>query len=77
MQVTMRVTNEHRPMSVGTKHRLTAVIEGTVYEANYTIDINLYAALDPKDARKIVESYLWQQLMHTIEHHLRKNLTHA
>lgn len=31
-----------------------------------------YAALIVKDKNDLIESQLWQQLMHHIEHHLRK-----
>ena len=55
-----------------TTYTLEAVIEGQRIAAQCTIRNNAYAALDAKDANALIESQLWQQLMHHIEHQLRK-----
>jgi len=51
---------------------LEAEIENKRIVARHTITDNAYAALDVKDASDLIESQLWQQLMHHIEHQLRK-----
>ena len=55
-----------------TTYTLEAVIENQRIVAQHTIPNHAYAALDVKDANDLIESQLWQQLMHHIEHHLRK-----
>ena len=40
--------------------------------ARHIIPTNAYAALNGKDASDLIEAQLWQQLMHHIEHQLRK-----
>ena len=60
-----------------TEHRLSAVIDDVEYAVAYALPIAPYANLDPDFATKMVESYLWTNLMRAIEHNLRKNLTHA
>ena len=55
-----------------TTYTLEAVIEDQRIAAQCTIRNNAYAALDAKDASALIESQLWQQLMHHIEHQLRK-----
>ena len=55
-----------------TTYTLEAVIENQRIAAQCTIRNNAYAALDAKDANALIESQLWQQLMHNIEHQLRK-----
>lgn len=66
-----------RPELKATEHRLSAVIDGEEYAASYTLSHATYAHLDPDSATKMVEYYLWTNLMRTIEHNLRKSLTHA
>ena len=55
-----------------TTYTLEAVIENQRIVAQHIIPNHAYAALDVKDANDLVESQLWQQLMHHIEHNLRK-----
>lgn len=55
-----------------TRYTLTAIINGQRYVAQHLIHKDTYNALVVKDANDLIESQLWQQLMHTIEHHLRK-----
>lgn len=75
----MKVTRSSRalPELKATEHRLSAVIDGVEYAASYVLSLATYANLEPAYATKMVESYLWTNLMRTIEHNLRKNLTHA
>ena len=68
---------EARPGLKATAHKLSATIGGVHYQVEHIVTYEAYSALDPKDASRIIDSYLWGQLMHTIEHNLRKNLTHA
>ena len=68
----MRVTNHKLRDGTHTTYTLEAVIEDQRIEARCTIRNNAYAALDAKDANTLIESQLWQQLMHHIEHQLRK-----
>ena len=51
---------------------LEAVIEQQHYVAKHVIPDAAYAALNVKDKNDLIESQLWRQLMHYIEHHLRK-----
>ena len=75
----MKVTRSSRaiPALLVTEHRLSAVIDGVEYTVFHVLPPATYAHLDPAFATKMVESYLWTNLMRTIEHNLRKNLTHA
>ena len=68
----MQVTNRKVRGGAYTTYTLEAVIENHRIVAQHTIPSSAYAALDAKDANDLVESQLWQQLMHHIEHHLRK-----
>ena len=68
---------EARPGLKATAHKLSATLGGVSYQVEHVITYEAYSALDPKDVAKIIDSSLWSQLMHTIEHNLRKNLTHA
>lgn len=68
---------EDRPGLKATAHKLSATIGGVSYQVEHIVTYEAYSALDPKDVAKIIDSYLWGQLMHTVEHNLRKNLTHA
>ena len=75
----MKATRSYRarPERQATEHRLSAVIDGVEYAVDYVLSLATYANLDPDFATKMVESYLWTNLMRTIEHNLRKNLTNA
>ena len=75
----MKATRSSRalPEIKATVHRLSAVIDGVEYAVAYVLPLATYAHLDPDFATKMVESYLWTNLMRTIEHNIRKNLTHA
>lgn len=75
----MKATRSYiaRPGLKATAHKLSATIDGVSYQVEHLVTYEAYAALDPKDVAKIIDSYLWEQLMHSIEHNLRKNLTHA
>ncbi len=55
-----------------TTYSLEAVIEGQRIVAEHMIRNDVYAALNVKDANALIEAQLWQNLMHTIEQHLRK-----
>lgn len=68
----MQVTNRKELDGHYTHYTLTATIEGTQYVARHIIPDHAYAALKVEDATALVEAQLWQQLMHTLEHHLRK-----
>ena len=68
----MQVTNRKVRSGANTTYTLEAVIEYHRIVAQHTIPSSAYAALDAKDANDLIESQLWQQLMHHIEHHLRK-----
>ena len=50
-----------------TTYTLEAVIENKRIVAQHTIPNMAYAALNVKDANDLIESQLWQQLMHNIE----------
>ena len=65
------------PGQRATEHRLVVTIEDTRYTSQYIVTHDCYSALDPKDVAKPIDSHLWATMMHTIEHNLRKNLTHA
>ena len=68
----MQVTNRKVRDGAYTTYTLEAVIENHRIVAQHTITSGAYVALDAKDAHDLIESQLWQQLMHHIEHHLRK-----
>ncbi len=68
----MQVTNHKVRTGAYTAYILEAVVEDQRFVAQHTIPDHAYAALSVKDARDLIESQLWQQLMHHIEHHLRK-----
>ena len=68
----MQVTNSSTKAGGYTTYSLEAVIEQQRYAAQHIIPDAAYAALNVKDKNDLIESQLWQQLMHTIEHHLRK-----
>ena len=68
MQVTRRKVRD----GAYTTHTLEAVIEDRRIVAKHTIPNLAYAALNAKDASDLIESQLWQQLMHNLEHQLRK-----
>ena len=68
----MQVTNSKERNGHYTRYTLTATIDGTQYVAQHTIPDHAYSALKVEDANALIESQLWQQLMHTLEHHLRK-----
>ena len=68
----MQVTNRKVRDGGYTTYTLEAVIEGQRVVARHIIPNNAYAALNVKDASDLIESQLWQQLMHHIEHQLRK-----
>ena len=55
-----------------TLHTLTAVLSGQSITAKHIIPNDAYSALKVEDANTLIESQLWQQLMHHIEHNLRK-----
>ena len=75
----MKATRSYRALHElhATEHRLSAVIDGVEYAVAYVPPLATYAHLDPDFATKMIEYYLWTNLMRTIEHNLRKNLTHA
>ena len=68
----MQVTSSRVQDGAYATYTLEAVIEGQRVVARHTIPTNAYAALNVKDASDLIESQLWQQLMHHIEHQLRK-----
>ena len=68
----MQVTNSRVQDGAYTTYTLEAVIEGQRVVARHIIPTNAYAAIDVKDANNLIESQLWKQLMHHIEHQLRK-----
>ena len=68
----MQVTNSKVRAGAYTSYTLEAVIEGQRIVAQHIIPDHAYAALSVQDANDLVESQLWKQLMHHIEHQLRK-----
>ena len=68
----MQVTNRKVRDGAYTTYTLEAVIENQRIVAQHVIPNHAYAALNAKDANDLIESQLWQQLMHHIEHQLRK-----
>lgn len=68
----MQVTNRKVRGGAYTTYTLEAVIENQRMVAQHVIPNDAYAALSGKDANNLIESQLWQKLMHLIEHQLRK-----
>ena len=68
----MQVTNRKVRDGAYTTYTLEAMIENQRIVAQHVIHNDAYAALNVKEAHDLIESQLWQQLMHHIEHHLRK-----
>lgn len=68
----MQVTNRKVRKGANTTYTLEAVIENQSIVAQHTIPDHAYAGLSAKDASTLIESQLWRQLMHNIEHQLRK-----
>ena len=68
----MQVTNSSTKVGEYTTYTLQAVIEQQSYVSQYTIRDSVYEALNVKDTNDLIEYQLWQQLMRTIEHQLRK-----
>ena len=68
----MQVTNSSTKVVEYTTYTLQAVIEQQSYVSQYTIHDSVYEALNVKDKNDLIEYQLWQQLMRTIEHQLRK-----
>ena len=68
----MQVTSRKTRAGGYTTYTLEAVIEQQRYVAQHRIPDAAYAALNVKDKNDLIESQLWRQLMHYIEHHLRK-----
>lgn len=73
----MQVTNRSVKAGGYTTYTLEAVIEQQRYVAQHMIHDDAYAALIVKDKNDLIESQLWQQLMNTIEHHLRKTYANS
>ena len=68
----MQVTTSRVREGEYTTYTLTAVLSGQSITAKHIIPNAAYAALKVVDANTLIESQLWQQLMHHIEHNLRK-----
>lgn len=68
----MQITTSRARVGAYTTYALEAVIENQSIVAQHIIHDHAYAALNVKDANDLIESQLWQQLMHHIEHQLRK-----
>lgn len=68
----MQVTNRKVRDGAYTTYTLEAVIEDQRIVARHILLNHAHAALNVKDANDLIESQLWQQLMHHIEQHLRK-----
>ena len=66
-----------RPELKATEHRLTTTVGNVDYAVVCVVPNVTYANLDQAFATKLIEDYLWTNMMRTIENHLRKNLTHA
>ena len=67
----MKVTIRKLQDKEHTTYILEAVIEGQRIAAQHRLRNNAYAALNVEDANDLIESQLWRQLMHHIEHQLR------
>ena len=68
----MQVSNRRVQAPGSTTYTLEAVVEGQSFTAQHVIPAGTYAALNAKDKNDLIESFLWRNLMHTLEHHLRK-----
>ena len=68
----MQVTTSRVRDGAYTTYTLTAVLSGQRITAKHTIPNDAYSALKVEDANALIESQLWRQLMHHIEHNLRK-----
>lgn len=68
----MQVTTSRVREVAYTTYTLTAVLSGQSITAKHIIPNDAYSALKVEDANTLIESQLWQQLMHHIEHNLRK-----
>ena len=68
----MQVTNRKVRDGAYTTYTLETVIEGQSFTAQHVIPDGTYAALNAKDKNDLIESCLWRNLMHTLEHQLRK-----
>ena len=68
----MQVTTSRVRDVAYTTYTLTAVLSGQSITAKHIIPNDAYSALKVEDANTLIESQLWQQLMHHIEHNLRK-----
>ena len=68
----MQVTNSSTKAGECTTYTLEAVIEQQSYVSQYMIHDSTYETLNVKDKDDLIEYQLWQQLMRTIEHQLRK-----
>lgn len=68
----MQVTISRVRDGAYTTYTLTAVLSGQSITARHAIPNDAYAALTVEDANTLIESQLWQQLMHHIEHNLRR-----
>ena len=68
----MQVTNRSVKAGAYTTYTLQAVIEQQEYVAQYIIHDSTYEALNVEDKNDLIEYQLWQELMRTIEHQLRK-----
>ena len=68
----MQVSNRRVKAPGCTTYTLDVVIEGQTFTAQHVIPDGTYAALNAKDKNDLIESCLWRNLMHTLEHHLRK-----
>lgn len=68
----MQVTNRKVRDGAYTTYTLEATIENQRIVAQHIIPNHAYAALKVEDANTLIESQLWQQLMHHIENNLRK-----
>ena len=68
----MKVTRRSTKAGGYITYTLEAVIEQQRYVAQHVIPDAAYAALNVKDKNDLIESHLWRQLMHKIEHQLRK-----
>lgn len=68
----MQVTNRKVRDGAYTTYTLEAMIENQRVVAQHIIPNHAYAALSGKDANDLIESQLWQKLMHLIEHQLLK-----
>ena len=72
----MQVSNRKVKAPGYTTYTIDAVIEGQSFIAKHVIPDGTYDALSAQAKDNLIESQLWQNLMHTLEHHLRK-LAHA